>query len=216
MSIRSSPNRSALICGPIAALIGALMLCQSGHNMLNSCSLLQNCMAQEKTQQQEPSRLPTLTAQLESFEPIRAKSQASEKTVKDASYNRLNRIDDREIYPNTSSQILQLHASPTLIQVNPKKFYSSLEPPPLVSSAFVLGTNQSTTGLSKRSLNTGSGSELHITDSDSVDVSESNRIDHDSDCALILKRTYILKSKTHDEWGDKFVFDEQDSDEEKK
>lgn len=52
--------------------------------------------------------------------------------------------------------------------------------------------------------------------------SESRRIkrDHDPDCALILKRTYILKggggggvsSSNKDEWGDKFVFNDVDPD----
>lgn len=53
---------------------------------------------------------------------------------------------------------------------------------------------------------------------ESVDVSESNRItEHNADCVLILKRTYILKEKKQlDEWGDKFVFNDIDSDEVKK
>lgn len=51
---------------------------------------------------------------------------------------------------------------------------------------------------------------------DAVDVSESSRVEHNSKCALILKRTYILRKKHTDEWGDKFVFNDIDTDDKKK
>lgn len=46
---------------------------------------------------------------------------------------------------------------------------------------------------------------------DQVDVSESKHQEHGPNCALILKRTYILKGN-HDEWGEKFVFNDADLD----
>lgn len=46
-------------------------------------------------------------------------------------------------------------------------------------------------------------------------MSESKSIEH-MNCALILKRTYIVKSADADEWGDKFVFNDVDTDDEKK
>lgn len=51
---------------------------------------------------------------------------------------------------------------------------------------------------------------------DMVSSESVSRVDHNSDnpsCALILKRTYIIKSSAgNDEWGDKFVFNEVDPD----
>lgn len=49
---------------------------------------------------------------------------------------------------------------------------------------------------------------------ESVFTAESNQIEHNSNCALILKRTYILKNR--DEWGERFVFNDGDPDDEKK
>lgn len=51
-----------------------------------------------------------------------------------------------------------------------------------------------------------------------VDASESNRVSSNSNCAIILKRTYILKGTltSYDEWGEKFVFNEIDEEEKKK
>lgn len=46
-----------------------------------------------------------------------------------------------------------------------------------------------------------------------VDTSESNRVEQNSECALILRRTYILKES--DQWGDKFVFEDIDTDDKK-
>lgn len=49
-----------------------------------------------------------------------------------------------------------------------------------------------------------------------VDVAESKRIEQNPECALILKRTYILKGSPGanlDEWGDKFVFNDVDPEE---
>lgn len=53
---------------------------------------------------------------------------------------------------------------------------------------------------------------------DTVEVSETNsHIQHNSQCALILKRTYILNNPANnDEWGDKFVFNDVDTDSNKK
>lgn len=45
---------------------------------------------------------------------------------------------------------------------------------------------------------------------DSVVTSESKQIERNSECALILKRTYILANPQSDEWGEKFVFNEVD------
>lgn len=47
---------------------------------------------------------------------------------------------------------------------------------------------------------------------DSVTTSESKQIERNSECALILKRTYILTDPNSDEWGEKFVFNEVDED----
>lgn len=47
---------------------------------------------------------------------------------------------------------------------------------------------------------------------DSVSMSESKQIERNSECALILKRTYILTDPNSDEWGEKFVFNEADED----
>lgn len=55
-----------------------------------------------------------------------------------------------------------------------------------------------------------------LVDLDSTQVAESNQIEHSSDCALILKRTYILKAPVQDEWGEKFVFNDVDTDVAKK
>lgn len=58
-----------------------------------------------------------------------------------------------------------------------------------------------------------SSNSREFVEDEGVDVSEStNRVDnHNPDCVLILKRTYILKNKdTVDEWGDKFVFNDVD------
>lgn len=51
---------------------------------------------------------------------------------------------------------------------------------------------------------------------ESVDTSESKQIEQNSNCALILKRTYILKDRQQDEWGEKFVFNDVDVDDEKR
>lgn len=48
-----------------------------------------------------------------------------------------------------------------------------------------------------------------------LNTAESQQPELSSDCALILKRTYILKDKTNDEWGDKFVFNDIDPDDKK-
>lgn len=45
---------------------------------------------------------------------------------------------------------------------------------------------------------------------DLVTTSESKQIERNSDCALILKRTYILANPQTDEWGEKFVFNDAD------
>lgn len=45
---------------------------------------------------------------------------------------------------------------------------------------------------------------------DLVHTSESNHVEKNSECALILKRTFIIKNPTSDEWGDKFVFNDVD------
>lgn len=47
---------------------------------------------------------------------------------------------------------------------------------------------------------------------DSVTTSESKQIERNSECALILKRTYILTDPNSDEWGEKFVFNDVDED----
>jgi peroxidase len=48
-------------------------------------------------------------------------------------------------------------------------------------------------------------------------ATEAKQVKHDPDCALILKRTYILKgsASNRDEWGDKFVFNDNDPDDSK-
>lgn len=50
---------------------------------------------------------------------------------------------------------------------------------------------------------------------DSIEIAESAKSEVSTDCALILKRTYIIRSKNNDEWGDKFVFNENDPDDKK-
>lgn len=49
-----------------------------------------------------------------------------------------------------------------------------------------------------------------------LSAAESKKIEQNGECALILKRTYILKKHSEDEWGDKFVFNDADPDEKKK
>lgn len=60
-------------------------------------------------------------------------------------------------------------------------------------------------------LNPNRGNELES----QLDTAESRKSELNLECALILKRTYILKNQNNDEWGDKFVFNENDPDDKK-
>lgn len=56
-----------------------------------------------------------------------------------------------------------------------------------------------------------SASSDAISSQANLDVAESKHYNA-AECALILKRTYILRDSQGDEWGDKFVFNDQDPD----
>lgn len=51
---------------------------------------------------------------------------------------------------------------------------------------------------------------------DSFQAQESNRSPQESDCALVLRRTYVIDKRTSDAWGERFVFNDADPDESKK
>lgn len=83
---------------------------------------------------------------------------------------------------------------------------------PKSSQQFNTNNNNTTTNIAIRSRSPKQFDEI-------VEVSESQpHINHNSQCALILKRTYILKNNpaNNDEWGDKFVFNDIDNDSSKK
>lgn len=67
----------------------------------------------------------------------------------------------------------------------------------------------------QRGIDFATSTSLSAANEDALDLSESKSIEH-MNCALILKRTYIVKSADADEWGDKFVFNDVDSDVKKK
>lgn len=49
-----------------------------------------------------------------------------------------------------------------------------------------------------------------VKDLDPLMTAAGSKIEHNNECALILKRTYILKKNNEDEWGEKFVFNDED------
>lgn len=49
-----------------------------------------------------------------------------------------------------------------------------------------------------------------------IEMSESKKVELNSNCALVLKRTYIIDKRLDDRWGERFVFNDIDVDDLKK
>lgn len=179
----------------------------------------------------ETTRLPTLAATTEAaaaaattikspLEQQQQRHQTNELQRKSSIANYVSPEHD-EIYTTrnqNSNQQLNLQLQQTaLIRIKPDYIDDSnhLDSYNLASSSSNKSTIKPKSSLQLSNNNTAIRSRKSKQFDEIVEVSESQpHINHNSQCALILKRTYILKNNpaNNDEWGDKFVFNDIDND----
>lgn len=170
--------------------------------------------------------------------PAGSKPDSSDDIFDDNGIDEYEKSLSPQIITNTSNSVAGQRELAAVIKVKPimKSIYFSQEPSNREvdfsmrnNSAIIAATSINKSTIKPRSTNNqthftliGSAGALNgrpevvALNAESVDVSESSRVEHNSKCALILKRTYILRKKHTDEWGDKFVFNDIDTDDKKK
>jgi len=246
MLIRRLPKRTALICSLLALTSALMLCHTSylGNLFFPQTTQFVEARNQRLSQQQQQdnshssNKLEPIHSQQSAFESARLSSPKISKQ-NDRLHKKPNRDNSTQVsrifpyqiqayqHPNTRQQTALIRMTPEKPAFNherdPDKF------PPLDSKFVAEGLNSSlkvgnVVPRSTMELPYGwhkyyKTSLLEPTNSlnqEAVDVSASNRIEHNSECALILKRTYIIKSSNEDEWGDKYVFNDVDTEVEKK
>ena len=119
-------------------------------------------------------------------------------------FTRLNSLSRGRQLFNTSSATFQL--APATKQKNRAE-------PLVVKQQTTISTNNTSSPanqLANKKISRSIAFKEQQSDVMTTSVSESKRIEQNSECALILKRTYILRKKDPDEWGEKFVFNDID------